>query len=296
MRTRLPRATAATATAACRGRCPTGSSSSRSGYSSPSARFSKEANGNGGNALPPPLPLSPAKAKQEYLRAQAKDPVQRMAQLQKELDIVRDRAAERLEQQLQKSAWRRLTDPLRRHAHSWINVGAVLLSYILAHNLYQRAKEVRHLQSELDETTSQRDVYQGALRELLSAGTLQQLAAECTKELTGKENQPSTRNGFWWWSRPPLLSSSSSTTISAETMLSIQSTLQYELQARIGHHTLTDEERRIQELQKAWNESQQQVVESPELDLLQSVLQQEGEGDGEHGPQGTKKQRRVISM
>ena len=39
-----------------------------------------------------------------------------------------------------------------------------------------------------------------------------------------------------------------------------QEVLQKALQERIGDHVLTDEERRIKEMQKAWEESQQQIV------------------------------------
>lgn len=244
----------------------------------------------------PPLPPSPAKAKQEFLKAAKNDPLLQMAQLQKELDIVRERAAERLEQKLQKSVWRRLTDPLRRHSHSWINVGAVLLAYILAHNLYMRTKEKRLLESELQVAAEQRDAYQVALRDLLQPGTLEELAAKCAQELqaSSDENAGGKRLPSFFKSSP---------TSSSDIKTAIQSTLQQQLQAKIGDLTLTDEERRIKEMQQAWEESQRSIVvveeESPEQQLLQSVLQG---GDGTGGDKATKEkattkqQRRVISM
>ena len=107
-----------------------------------------------------------------------------MARLQKELDIVRERAAERLEQNLKKTVWQRLTDPLKRHSHSWINVGAVLLAYILAHNLYQTAKEKRKVQEELQVALQDRTTYHNLLRSLLTEETLEPIATACVQELS----------------------------------------------------------------------------------------------------------------
>ena len=82
-------------------------------------------------------------------------------------------------------------------------------------------------------------------------------------------------------------------------MATLQQVLQKALQERIGDHILTDEERRIKEMQKAWEESQQQiVVSSPEQELVHAVL-----GDSSDDAKGLlaegasrKQQRRVISM
>lgn len=79
----------------------------------------------------------------------------------------------------------------------------------------------------------------------------------------------------------------------------LQQVLQKALQERIGDHILTDEERRIKEMQKAWEESQQQIVVlSPEQELVHAVL-----GDSSDDAKGLlaegasrKQQRRVISM
>lgn len=210
-----------------------------------------------------------------------------MMKLQKELDIVRERAAERLEQKLKKTVWQRLTDPLKRHSHSWINVGAVLLAYILAHNLYQTAKEKRQVQQCLEDVTKERDIYNEALRNLLMDGTLQDIATMCVQELSTDQKKP-VGGVFWNKSLQRPSFGNAELTI-------IQGVLKKELQQRIGEHILTEEEKRIKELQKAWQESQDQIVEtSPEQELIQSILTEEVSElrDGS----SVKKQRRVISM
>ena len=79
-----------------------------------------------------------------------------------------------------------------------------------------------------------------------------------------------------------------------------QEVLQKALQERIGDHVLTDEERRIKEMQKAWEESQQQIVVlSPEQELVHAVLGDNSDEIKElltKGASSRKQQRRVISM
>jgi hypothetical protein len=326
----------------------TSASSSRAGYASSRSiqNRSSSSSSKPPKDLPPPLPpsssstsssssstttttqqLNPAKAKQEFLKTTTTPkgsdanadhhPIQKMARLQKELDIVRDRAAERLEQKLQKSVWRRLTDPLRRHSHSWINVGAVLLAYILAHNLYMAGKEKKELQQELDETRLEKETVRGALRDLLQDGTLRELAAACVQELhdddDGKAAVSSSAGSFW---NAKSSSGSNSTQDLIELADAIQTALKNELRQRIGDHTLTNEERRIQEMQKAWEGSQQEIIvksssssssSSPEQELLLAVLQDDadalekavgggGGGGGDLGETTKKQQRRGFSM
>jgi hypothetical protein len=223
--------------------------------------------------------------------------MKKMMRLQKELDIVRERAAERMEAKLNKSTWRKLTDPLRRHSHSWINVGAVLLAYILAHNLYMSGKEKRQLQQELDEATTKRDLYQQALRELVQETTVKELSKQCWNQISSAT--PSSSSS--WWNR-----SSKTTMVQGdeqqpkEEIVLLQQILQKELQERIGDHILTDEERRIKEMQKAWEESQQQIVilSSPEQELVHAVLGGDSDVAKDLLAEGTsrKQQRRVISM
>jgi hypothetical protein len=60
----------------------------------------------------PPLPPSPAKAKQVYLQSQKDvmfDPQAKIVQMNKELDIVRERAAAKLDKEINKSVYRKLT-------------------------------------------------------------------------------------------------------------------------------------------------------------------------------------------
>lgn len=208
-----------------------------------------------------------------------------MTRLQKELDVVRDRMAERVEAKLQKSVWRRLTDPLRRHSHSWINVGAVLLAYVLAHNLYMSAKEKRAYKEQLDDAAEKRDIYQQAMRDLLKEETLKELSDKCLEEVSSSGNKTSLS----WWNR-----SKPSQKIMDDEAGIIMQVLQRELKDRLGDHVLTDEERRIQEMQIAWQESQQQlVVVSPEQELVEAVL---GGDTKEMTAVPQKQQRRVISM
>lgn len=269
--------------------------------------------------------LSPAKAKQEFLKTAEKlsnisnDPLQKIARLQKELDIVRDRAAERMEQKLNKSVWRRLTDPLKREKHSWINVGAVLLAYILAHNLYMTAREKKQIQQELQEVAALNDTYQEAMRELLQEGTLRQVAEACVQELSHPhQNKDESSSGSSFWTKSVGLSSNKKDQQQQQQQLdAIRTALTKELQQRIGDHTLTEEERRIKAMQQAWEESQQQIIvvrerispssssssSSEELALVQAVLsgddaamEKAAGGEGDSGSITTKKQRRVISM
>lgn len=236
------------------------------------------------------------------------DPVQKMTRLQKELDIVRERAAERMEAKLKKSTWNKLTDPLRRHSHSWINVGAVLLAYILAHNLYMTGKEKKSLQEQLDDVTTQRDVYQQAMRGLIQQSTLQEISNEYHKQVSSSQSSSSS-----WWRN----TSKTDTSLGANDQQQmdysrrLEHVLQSEIQKRIGEFILTDEERRVKAMQKAWQDSQQQVVVvdddvsslvPPEL----QVLQQQILGDNTEVEEGAlrkdldtvpkKQQRRVISM
>ena len=223
--------------------------------------------------------------------------MKKMVRLQKELDIVRERAAERMEAKLNKSTWRKLTDPLRRHSHSWINVGAVLLAYILAHNLYMTGKEKRQLQQELDEATMKRDLYQQALRELVHEATVKELSNKCWEQISSSSSPSSSSTS--WWNRSSKSTMEQGNADEEQPMATLQQVLQKALQERIGDHILTDEERRIKEMQKAWEESQQQiVVSSPEQELVHAVL-----GDSSDDAKGLlaegasrKQQRRVISM
>lgn len=213
-----------------------------------------------------------------------------MTRLQKELDIVRERAAERMEAKLNKSTWRRLTDPLRRHSHSWINVGAVLLAYILAHNLYMTGKEKRAVQQELEEATIKRDLYQQAMRELLQETTLMEISNKCSNELYSSDESSSSSSSSSWWNK------SKTEGLGVSEQQIIMQVLQKEIQARIGDHILTDEERRIKDMQTAWQESQQQIVViSPEQELVQAVLSNDDAKElMDTSPK--KQQRRVISM
>jgi hypothetical protein len=71
------------------------------------------------------LPPSPAKAKQLYLKSQKGlvfHPQAKIVQMNKELDIVREWAAAKLDKDINKSVYRKLMDPLQRYKHSVINL------------------------------------------------------------------------------------------------------------------------------------------------------------------------------
>jgi hypothetical protein len=144
--------------------------------------------------LPPPQnkpkqPLSSVQAKQQYLKSKDKlidrenDPMAKMAQLSKELDIVRERAAAKLDKELNKSVYRKLTDPLRRYKHSVVNMVAVTLAYVLAHNLFVTSQKEKKARAALEASQQETQNLKGTLANLLSESTVQSIASACVEEV-----------------------------------------------------------------------------------------------------------------
>ena len=157
-------------------------------------------------------------------------------------------------------------------------------------------KEKRQLQQELDEATTKRDLDQQALWELVQEATVKELSDECWEQISSSSSTSLSS----WWDR------SSKTTVvqgiddEEQPSVPLQQVLQKALQERIGDHVLTDEGRRIKEMRKAWEESQQQIVVlSPEQELVHAVLGDNSDEIKElltEGASSRKQQRRVISM
>jgi hypothetical protein len=300
------------------GRTTNTSSRSRRRFESSSSSSSKTKKDN------PPLP-SPAKAKQQYLESKKKldpnDVVGKMQQLSEELNIVRERNVKLLDKELNKSIWRKLTDPLRRYKHSVINMGAVTLAYILAHNLFMAKKQQRQVQGDLEE--SQQDVsrLQGLLRSLLLDNTHDEIASHCaqqvvavTEELQESSSLSSPRQQSstgWFWSSSSKRRFAWNTNTQDKQQETLENTLKTmirnEMESRIGDAALTQDERKQKGMEQVRQENKSQLEEwseNPEL-LLQAMFEDEAtnnEGEqrvvttteDEDGRQVVKKQ--VFSM
>ena len=246
----------------------------------------------------PPLPPHGAltKAKERYLQSQKGtfDPQARIVEMNKELDAVRERAAEKLEKEINKSLYRKLTDPLRRYKHSAINIGAVTLAYILAHNYFVKSKEGKEARMQLEESESKIKELQGVLQSLLEPTTSKEMASICVKQAidaTGEDYEAEIRNvKMSWWQRSSTTKSKQLTDNTLEERL--QKILQAELERRIGVTGLTESQLQQKSIKDAWQENQSAVEElskNPER-LLQALEELPPEKDGE------KKERRVFSI
>lgn len=251
---------------------------------------SKHSSGQKKDLSPLPPPLSPAKAKQQYLKSvEVIDPQTKIIEMNKELDIVRERMATKLDKEINKSVWRKLTDPLRRYKHSLINIGAVLFAYILAHNLYVTAKKERQGRSNLKASQVEVQELKSLLQSLLKPETLQEIASSCVEKVTadGRDTVTSTTKSSWWRTTRPRLSNDDAL---EEGMVEA---LKAELEQRIGEKALTEDQRKQKTIEYVWKESKSKVdelSENPEL-LLQALEEQLEEQDDKN-----KKERRVFSM
>ena len=134
-------------------------------------------NSNNGSSLPPlpkrpesKKPLSPAQAKREYLQsipqqqgmskaatggkvaAVEENPMERLKQLQNEINEVKLQQTQHLDKKLNKGVLAKLTDPIKRYRHSFFNILAMTISYVLAHNLYVNKKHTKSIQQKLNES------------------------------------------------------------------------------------------------------------------------------------------------
>jgi hypothetical protein len=257
-------------------------------------RWESSSKNSGKNDTLPPLPPSPAKAKQAYLKSQKDmvfDPQAKILQMNKELDIVRERAAAKLDKEINKSIYRKLTDPLRRYNHSVINVGAVVMAYILAHNLYVNSKREKEVRRELEVSQTKELELQSLLQSLLQPATLQQMASSCVQKSMiedEEEGTATTKKSSWWTTRSRRRRLTEDSL--EERMVQV---LKDELERRIGEKGLTEDQRQQKAIDQVWQESKSKVEElseNPEQ-LLLAFLEEEEEQDAKN-----KKERRVFSM
>jgi hypothetical protein len=279
--------------------------------------------------LPPPLP-SPSKAKQEYLKTMRKEntttptpttssantknintntnktattddlflknPQAKIDQLTQELEAVRDRATAKLDAEINKSIWRKLTDPLRRYKHSMINIGAMCLAYMLAHMLFVKSKSEKEAKRLMEEAQANHQDLQTALQSLLEPTTLQEMAQACVSDIQPLlSNENATTTSYFPWR---FLGATRSTSTSTELRTPrrgrqstsqqqqqqqlllverLQDALEQQLAQRIGEKALTEEQRQRRSIQEVWEESQSQLKalnENPELLLLQAILEE----------------------
>lgn len=138
---------------------------------------------SGGQKLSP-LPSSPTQAKKQYLKSKEAtdrylDPQQKIVQMNRELEIIRDKHATKLEKELEKSIYRRLVDPLVMHKHSLYNVMAMTIAYILAHNLYVTSKKEKECRADLMQTLEEN----AKLKQKMDESTLRDFSIACAAEI-----------------------------------------------------------------------------------------------------------------
>ena len=264
--------------------------------------------------LPPPLP-SPRQAHEEYLKTVRKDeflkdPQSKLNQMTEELEVVRERAAAKLDAELNKSVWRRLTDPLRRYQHSMINIGAMCLAYMLAYTLFVKSKSEKAARQELEAIKVENQQLQAVLQQLMETTTIQQMAQACLEEMELDQNRDTSKQSLsssWWRSNQRQRHSKKTKSVSSQQQdllqEAIQSALKKELLAKIGDHALTTEEQKQEAMEHIWEESKSQVQamkeKSPEQILMEALMEEEETMATDLGTtsyDNNKKQRRVFSM
>ena len=237
----------------------------------------------------PPLP-SPSKAKKKYLESRPEDIHTKILKMNDELEVVRQTQAKRLDKVINKPWYRKLIDPLRRYKHSVINMGAVTLAYVLAHNLFMARKREKAVQAELNQAREEIDDYKGLVKAVVEPEKLKQIAALCVAQ---EEDTVDTAGGpkSWFRSKSSPFSSTSSSSKLLEDK--IYSTLRRELGAIVGDVYLPPEERKKKVVEELIQENKTQVkeiAENPEL-LLKALEEAEVVDDKE----GTVK-KRVFSL
>ena len=237
----------------------------------------------------PPLP-SPSKAKKKYLESRPEDIHTKILKMNDELEVVRQTQAKRLDKVINKPWYRKLIDPLRRYKHSVINMGAVTLAYVLAHNLFMARKREKAVQAELNQAREEIDNYKGLVKAVVEPEKLKQIAALCVAQ---EEDTVDTKGGpkSWFGSKSSPFSSTSSSSKLLEDQ--IYSTLRRELGAIVGDVYLPPEERKKKVVEELIQENKTQVkeiAENPEL-LLKALEEAEVVDDKE----GTVK-KRVFSL
>jgi len=245
----------------------------------------------------PPLPVSPLKAKQRYLeskknldsaKSDLSDVNARILQLNKELDGVRERNAKLLDKELNKPAWRKLVDPLKRYRHSLYNVLAISLAYVLAHKLFMARKEEKQASASLAEAVEEQTKLKHLLSSLMDDDSVSKIASECLEAIgsDGGDGQSaavvgSNKSGGWFFGSKPShggLQTGNGYLADLERQEVLQQKLipiiRQELQDMIGDAALSENELKEKMMQEVIEEGKAQVEElsdNPEK-LLREVL------------------------
>eukprot|EP00980_Cylindrotheca_fusiformis_P008843 scaffold1888_cov120-Cylindrotheca_fusiformis.AAC.13 len=248
-----------------------------------------------------PLPSSPspAKAKALYLKSKEVsdkylDPHERILQLNKEIDIVREQAAEKLEKELKKSVWKKLSDPLVKHKHSLYNVFAITLAYVLAHNLFVKSKKEQEARSELTQSQKANADLKHLLESLLQDSTLEEIASAGAAQCSIDRDQNKSKSGL------KRLLGTTTVFKQRETDQEVlkglfAEVLKRELESRIGPFIMSEEDRKQLKIKEIMHQNEENVKvlnENPDL-LLQQALES---AEKTKGVDGNKQRRIVFSM
>lgn len=231
--------------------------------------------------------------------APVEEPFAKMERLQNELAEARKASAEKIEKELNKSMWYRFTSPIRRYRHSMINVGAVLLAYILAHNLYVNAKQKSLLQNELEVSNQKLQELQTVLQSLLKEETVQKIvqkavSAEDTQnhDMDEKSYSSSASISSSWFGfggnrsyrrrRRHQLGSDdnddddiSPNAPSSKLSKSLERSLRQAMEETIGDKAFTDEQLQQKSIQRIWKTQQDTMKQQKGQTQQQQLLQNE---------------------
>jgi len=228
-----------------------------------------------------------------------------MTQLQKELDEVKVQALQKLEREVyNKTVWQRLTDPIRRKQHSFINMVCATFAYILAYNLHLKSKAHKEAVADAEEQTAKTQELQSLLRSLVEDKTIQEIADKTLLLIDRKDNNNDDDSGgfvddadalkktntadanpklSWGWfnisssSRTKDVtgvgrSSSAANSTPPPTVIvdrdNLVQTLKSVLEEKIGDEGLDDETKKQKTIQKIWKDNKEQQ-------LLQKQQQQQ---------------------
>jgi hypothetical protein len=252
--------------------------------------------------------LSPAQAKQQYLESQRrteeflKDPQGKMTQLQHELDEIKAKALEKLEREVyNKPLWQRWTDRIKRKQHSFINMVAATLAYVLAYNLHLKSKAHKEAIRQLDEEREKIHELQLCLRSLTDEETINEIATKSMDLAAGIMSSDGSHgrrvttvdnlSRWGWWRGSPTTQTTSSSSSSATTAginddennnntgkERLMAALQSVLDDRIGDLGLDDKSQKEKNMQKIWKNNEEQLEQSKsQSQLQQSAVRNEGE-------------------
>mmetsp|Transcript_38210 Transcript_38210/g.92461 ORF Transcript_38210/g.92461 Transcript_38210/m.92461 type:complete len:279 (-) Transcript_38210:45-881(-) len=242
-----------------------------------------------------PLPSSPAQAKQQYLKSKQAtdrylDPQQQILQMNRELELVRNKHAAKLEKELKKSIYRRLVDPLVKHKHSLYNIIAMTIAYVLAHNLYVTSKKEKECRSELLQSQEENTKLKQTIDSLLEETTLKDIGSACAMEIEREFEKVGASSLSSWLSGSFVSAKSLEESLLRDIVANI---LRHKLSARIGNDEVPEEEGTklsVEEIMQQNQESMKVINTNPEL-VLQDALQQSASDQ-----ENEKDSRRVFSL